>query len=258
MNTNNLLIDFIIEFDASSNLLDCFSVLERTVEKLGFSGVIYSLIPMGLSALAKDAPVFLASSNFSPAFLDHYLNDNFAADDFTIKRIMEGNLNTMNWWMEEHKGTLLTNEKNIIQVAKIDYHITNGLSIPMLSTPQHIAGASVISEENTPHFEMLLAERLLILQSIIKLFHHRVYSNLEYRKIFYLPLLNKLSDREKQVLKFTVSGQAYKAIDANFGISASSASNVRSDLFKKFEVKNATDLAYLAGLHSLIGMIQHE
>ncbi|MDO9142287.1 MAG: autoinducer binding domain-containing protein [Methylobacter sp.] len=255
MNPSSILIDFVVEFDSASNLHACFQVLERSVEKLGFLGLVYSLIPIGLNALANDSPVFLASSKFSLPFLNHYLAGNFAADDFTIKRLFKGDLTVNDWWAEERKGTLLAREKHVIEVAKTDYHITNGISIPLLSTPQHIAGASVISEENTSHFSMLLEERLLMLQTIIKLFHHRVYGDIEYRKAFYVPLISKLTEREKRVLHFTGSGQAYKAIGNNYGMTASSASNARSDLFKKLEVKNVSELAYITGLHNLLEMI---
>jgi DNA-binding CsgD family transcriptional regulator len=223
---------------------------------MGFTGVTYSLIPIGLSALISQGPVFLTSSNFSPAFLDHYLNANFAADDFTIKQILKRDLTPKDWWAEAQKGALISTERHVIQVAKTDYGISNGLSIPTLSTPQLIAGASVISDAATScHFAMLINERSHILQTIIKLFHHRVCSDFEYRKFFYLPLLSKLTEREKRVLTHTVTGQAYKTIDGTDGISASSASNVRSVLFKQFGVKNASELAYLTGLHNLIEMI---
>lgn len=252
MNINNFLIDFISRFESASNLSDCFTVLGESVEALGFTGLVYSLIPIGLNKLTNDNPVFLVSSNFSSSFLDHYLNENFAADDFTIKRILKGDLSTIDWWSEEQKGMLSTAEKRVIQVAKFDYNIRNGISIPTLSTPQCIAGASVISD--APR-NALDDARLQLLKAIIKLFHHRVHGKLEYRNTFYTPLLNQLSDREKRVLQFTLRGQAYKAIDANYKISASAASNVRSDLFKMFEVKNVSELAYIAGLHNLLEML---
>jgi len=254
MNQHNFLIDFIIEFESSSNINESFKVLEKYVEALGFTGVAYSLIPIGLNALISQGPVFLVSSNFSPAFLDHYLNANFAADDFTIKRILKGDLTPMDWWSEQRNKTLSPAENHVIQVAKTDYGISNGLSIPTLSTPQLIAGASVISDIHR-HFTMLIDERLHILRAIIKLFHQRVCSDSEYRKTFYLPLLTKLTEREKRVLKYTVTGKAYKTIDDADGISVSSASNARSDLFKRLGVKNASELAYITGLHNLIEMI---
>ncbi len=254
MNINNFLIDFVAGFESASNLSDCFTVLGESVEALGFTGLVYSLIPIGLNKLTNDNPVFLASPNFSSSFLDHYLNENFAADDFTIKRILKGDLSTIDWWSEEQKGTLSTAEKLVIQVAKFDYNIRNGISIPTLSTPQCIAGASVISDAPPPR-NALDDERLQLLKTIIKLFHDRVRGKLEYRNTFYTPLLNQLSDREKRVLQFTLRGQAYKAIDANYKISASAASNVRSDLFKMFEVRNVSELAYIAGLHNLLEML---
>lgn len=252
MNINKFLIDFIDGFESALNLSDCFTVLGKSVEALGFTGLVYSLIPIGLNKLTNDNPVFLASSNFSSSFLDHYLNENFAADDFTIKRILKGDLGTIDWWSEEQKGTLSTAEKRVIQVAKFDYNIRNGISIPTLSTPQCIAGASVISDAHRDAFD---DERLQLLKAIIKLFHDRVRGKLEYRNTFYTPLLNQLSDREKRVLQFTLRGQAYKAIDPTYQISASAASNVRSDLFKMFEVKNVSELAYIAGLHNLLEML---
>lgn len=252
MNINKFLIDFIDGFESASNLSDCFAVLGKSVEALGFTGLVYSLIPIGLNKLTSDNPVFLASPNFSSSFLDHYLNENFAADDFTIKRILKGDLSTIDWWSEEQKGGLNTAEKRVIQVAKFDYNIRNGISIPTLSTPQCIAGASVISDAHRYAFD---DERLQLLKAIIKLFHDRVRGKLEYRNTFYTPLLNQLSDREKRVLQFTLRGQAYKAIDADYKISASAASNVRSDLFKMFEVKNVSELAYIAGLHNLLEML---
>jgi len=255
MNTNKLLIDFITEFDAAANLSDGFAVLEKAVEKLGFSAIAYTLIPVGLNALESNNPTFLASANFSQDFLAHYAGANFAADDFTIKRILNGNLKPMNWWQEERRGLLLEPEKKVIETAKTDYSINNGLSIPMLSSPQHIAGASVISEENDAYFTMLLEERLALLRAIITLFHHRVYGNFDYRKAFYLPILDSLTEREKRVLQLLVTDQPYKAMDRNSGLSASAAANGRSDLFRKFAVKNASELAYLAGLHNLIEML---
>ncbi len=253
MNKNNLLIDFIIEFESSSSLNDCFKVLEKCVEGLGFTGLVYSLIP--LHHLANNDPVFLASSNFSANFLEQYAYENFATHDYTIKRIITGDLTPTDWWAEEEQGKLLTQEKHVIQVAKSDYHIFNGISIPTLSAAHQIAGASIISQDNNLSFATLLEERLLILRAIINLFHYRVCSNLEFTKNFYFPLLTKLTELEKKVLQFTVSGRSYKSIDANDGISANSASNVRSDLFKKFKVKNVNELAYIAGLHRLIEML---
>ncbi len=255
MNLNHLLTDFITQFNNTVSLADSFKVLEHTVELLGFAGLVYSSIPIGLSAMSNADVVFLKSTHFSAAFLEHYAEASFAANDFTIKRIQSGNLSTANWWSEEQKGLLLTEEKQVIEVARTDYQINNGISIPMLSTPHHIAGASVISDEQNPYFAKLLIERLPLLQTCITLFHHRVQGSTDYKKTFYLPVLNNLNAREKQILKFTLSGKAYKTLDSRYGISASAAANIRTELFKKFEVSNVNELAYLAGLHDLIAML---
>lgn len=255
MKLNHLLSDFITKLENAKNLSDCFKALEQSIELLGFSGVIYSSIPIGLNALSNDDLVFLRSAHFSAAFLDHYTEANFSADDFTIKRIQNSNLNIADWWAEEQKGLLLPEERHVIEVARTDYKITNGISIPMSSTPHHIAGASVISGESKAFFAKLLAENLPTLQTLITLFHHRVQGNTEFKKTFYLPVLSKLNTREKQILKFTLSGKAYKTLDNSYGLSASAAANIRTELFKKFGVSNVSELVYLAGLHNLTAML---
>lgn len=252
MNVNNLITDFVIALDSSLTTHECFNALVKSVESLGFTGLVYSSMPIGLKGLP---PVFLASSNFSATFLKHYLEANFLAEDFTIKRILDGNLNTFNWWTEEEKNQLTTEEKHVIEVAKFDYGITNGISVPTLSQPHHIAGASIIAENNNTLFNKLLSERLCTLKTIINLFHQRVYFDIECKKTFYLPLLETLNISEKQVLKFTTTGTPYKNIGDFYNISPSLASNIRSDLFKKLDVKNVSELSYLLGLHNLVEML---
>ncbi len=146
-------------------------------------------------------------------------------------------------------------EQHVIEVARYDYKITQGVTIATISKPHYIAGASIVSEDSSAEFAALLDERLHLLNTLVKLFHHRIHEDFGFRKAFYLPLLEQLNPRERQVLKFTITGLPLKVIEQYYPLSATAAANIRSELFKKFGVKNSSQLAYIAGLHDLISIL---
>lgn len=126
----DIILEFVADLDSARAFGDCFDALARAIEALGFSGVVYTSIPLGLEPLAGDAgPVFMRSEGFDPRFLAHYESEGFAADDFTIKRILDHDLRVMDWWREYHKGALLEAEKHVIEVARQDYGIYTTASL---------------------------------------------------------------------------------------------------------------------------------
>lgn len=255
MNEAILLADFIMELDAAEDTEGCFKALTKVVEALGFGGVVYTAIPTGTDSPLDIPPLFLRSAGFDPKFLAHYEEAGFAEHDFTIKRILNGDLKVMDWWQEEQMQRLAAPEKNVIATAREDYRIRNGLSIPTLSTAGQIAGASVISEEQGREFELLVHERLRLLGAAIRTFHNHIYANPRLQKPFLAHLLDRLSERDREMLRFTARGKPLKAYQDRHNTSPSAAANQRSRLFKKVGVRNASELMYIAGVLRLLELI---
>jgi len=252
--SDEIIGEFVFELNKANCIEDCFQLLVYQIENLGFLGITYSFIPKNIKIL-NNTPLFLCSKEFNSQFLEHYQAANFAQDDFTIKHILSGKMDILNWWQEEEKGILLPPQKKVIEVAKEEYHIRNGLSIPTLSNASYIAGASLISDNKNTLFNLLLKEKMKIANYLIQEFHKHIENQINYKKFFYLPLLEILTKQEKQVLFHAVSGQPLKTIQDEYDISSTRAGNIRTHLFKKLDVKNINQLTYLAGLHDLLEML---
>lgn len=250
-----LLADFVLGLESAGDVQACFDLLAKTGEALGFSGLAYTSIATGVSPLEARGPLFFRSEGFSEAFLSHYQEADFASQDFTIKRIMDDDLQTVDWWQEAAAGRLAADEQEVIDVARYDYGMAHGLSVPLLKNDHHMAGCSVVSEDNSEAFGRLLDERLSLLKTILRLFHDRMYANPEFQKQLYLPLLQQLNSTERTVLRFLASGLPLKSIEAAAGISPSYAGNVRTVLFRKLGVKNVSELAYIVGLHRILDLL---
>ncbi|MBN3561089.1 autoinducer binding domain-containing protein [Aliamphritea spongicola] len=250
-----LLADFVLGLESASDVQACFDLLAKTSETLGFSGLVYTSIATGVAPLEARGPLFFRSDGFSDAFLSHYQEADFASQDFTIKRIMDDDLQAVNWWREAGAGRLSADEQEVIDVARYDYGMTHGLSVPLLKNDHHMAGCSVVSDDNNETFSQLLDERLGLLKTILRLFHDRVYASPEFQAQLYLPLLQQLNSTERTVLRFLASGLPLKSIEAVAGISPSYAGNVRTVLFRKLGVKNVSELAYIVGLHRILDLL---
>jgi len=252
----NILLDFISALENASSIEECFDSFEKAVENLGFAGVVYTSIPVRLTPLLTDSgPIFLRSQGYNPDYLEHYQYEGFSSKDFTIKRILNSDLRVMDWWREERNGALSRSEIEVIQVAREDYGMTNGVSIPTLSANDQIAGASIISDEDDFSFQTLLEERLEALQSITHLFHNRIYSDKEFHGKFYAPLIDRLTTKEILVLRYIAKGLPMKSIDQYYDIRPSYANNVRSKIYRKLNVKNINQLNYVLGIYRILDII---
>lgn len=255
MNEKNLIADFVLELERAEDLEGCFAALTKAVTALGLGGVIYTSIPLGLQPLHEGGPIFLRSEEFDPRFLIHYQESGFAEDDFTIKRITAGDLAVMDWWSEERKGLLTPGERRVIETAREEYRLTNGISIPTMSCRHQIAGASIVSDERDERFALLLHDSLPILRPLVRLFHDRIYAHPTFQSRFYSRLCESLSERERDLLRFTAQGLPLKVYQDLYGVSPSVAGNQRSRLFDKLGVKNSAELMYFVGLLRLLEMM---
>lgn len=244
-----ILLDYIDALDIAENLDELFAALQKAAFQLGFDGISYTYIPaVIIGALGDIPPVFKVSESFNPKFIDHYAEALFGEDDFTIKRITAGDLTPMNWWAEARNKTITSDEKHVIEVARDDYQLQNGLSIPTYSQNGSIAGVSAISFDKDQHFSRLCGENTRLLQKIARLFSDRVIASPDYHANFYLPFLQKLSFTQKSVLRLLSQGVHLKQIAARLNISYKYASNVVDQLREKFGSVSRERLLYLAGL----------
>lgn len=245
-----LIVDYVSELCAAEGMDQCFEALERAVIRLGFDGIVYSSYLLRLNGEGGASPVILRSEGFDVAFLTHYAEAGFADQDFTIKRILQGDLSPMDWWHEDERGTLEQEEKAVIEVARHDYGLCNGISIPTLSDREEIAGASLVSRDRGPEFGKLLDERLEVLRNLVRLFHDRLHADPVCRKTMMLARLSDLSEKERKTLEFLTTGRPLKSIDGK-DVTPAYANKLLNDLSRRLGASNRQQLRYVLGLYRI-------
>jgi hypothetical protein len=245
-----LIVDYVSELCAADGVDRCFEALERAVIRLGFDGVVYSSYLLRLNGEGSASPVLLRSEGFDAAFLKHYVEAGLADRDFTIKRILQGDLKPMDWWQEEERGAVEREERAVIEVARHDYGLYNGVSIPTLSDKEEIAGASLVSRDQGPIFRKLLDERLGVLRNLVRLFHDRIHADPVCRKTMMLARLSDISEKERKILIFLTTGRPLKCIDGE-EVTPAYANKLLNELSQRLGANNRQQLRYLLGLYRI-------
>jgi hypothetical protein len=205
-------LDFIARLYSAPTLDHAFTIYDQLVQQLGFEGTLYAYIPrIYLEQKLDITPVFKVSETRNPQFMRHYQEAKFEQYDFTVSAILAGRTEPIDWWTEERKGILTPKERQVIITAREDYGIRHGISLSTMHTAYGIAGASVICSESDHSYEQLLQERLIKFKLYTELFHAHVMVNPHLNHYFVQPLLERLTDKEKQLLSYLVIGKPLKA-----------------------------------------------
>lgn len=238
----------------ASSLDQAFAVYEQQVQDLGFEGALYAYIPrLHLEAQLNAAPVFKVSASRNPAFMEHYQQAGLEKDDFTLRGIMQGRTDPIDWWGEERSGILTPAERNLIVMARDDYGIRNGVTVCTLNGEQGVAGASVISSEPDRLYDKLKQENFTAFTLCTGVFHAHVMDRIYLHQFFLEPMLGLLTDKEKKLLAFIVMGKPMKQVsDYLPNVTPKYAERLVEGIRKKFGGINKNRLIYYAGLLHLL------
>lgn len=253
-------LEFCETLYSATDIDTMFNALEKAVLAMGFDNLSYTFIPGALGrSLNQLSPIFRISKSYNAKFIQHYSEARFGKDDFTIKRITSGDLTPMVWWREAEERRLAKSELEVITVAREDYGIHQGISVPAFSDGYNIAGVSVTREEVDRGFDQLYEERGEYLRKMSLMFSDRVLCTTEARAIFLAPLLRTLSSTEKHVLSSLAKGSNLKAVCQELDLDYKYVANsVIKNLRKKFGDVTRDTLMYEAGLLNLADLIAGE
>lgn len=259
-NLQRIFLEYCDALYSSTDLETMFTALEKAVQAMGFDNISYTFVPGALGqSLSGLSPIFKLSKSYNTKFIQHYSAANFGRDDFTIKRITGGDLTPMSWWREAENKRLTKSELEVIAVARQEYGIHQGISVPTFSDGYNIAGVSVTREEIDWGFDRLCKERGDYLRKIALMFSDRVLCLSEARAVFTAPILQMLSTTEKQVLCELARGRNLKAISRELKLDYKYVANsVIKSLRKKFGNVTRDTLMYEAGILNLSRLIEDE
>ena len=250
MTINHFLLGrYIADLYAANTLEMRFKVYVKYVTELGFDGASYTFAPRAHWEVFAQMPfIFLYSESYPKDFLEHYTEKRLDRKDFTIRRVLTGEQNPMDWREYEQKQLISKDEASVIELAREDYGIVNAISIPTMTHEMGAAGASVISCEKDSQFGLLKQQKLDTLIHLTRLFHDLNFANFNLPDKFILPLFETLKPKEIVILQYLATGKPMKNIQDYTGISHSYATNVLAELRLRLGGINNDKLMYLFGL----------
>lgn len=255
-----LMGEYIWEMYAVDSLTERFAVYEKYITKLGFSSALYTFVPFIQIGGSTLKPLSLKTNDFSDSFLSHYVNEDLAKDDFTIRRMKEGNMNIMDWREHEVSNILLAPENQLIETAREEFGINNALSIPLMFQSLGASGLSIISEDSDKSFEQLKKEKIQVLHYFTRVFHDLNLLNIQKIPLERIKFLNNLSEKEIGILRHLAKGNKFSKIEyhidvASYKVASNILDNLRGKFREEFNERITRDqLMYLIGLLDILSL----
>ena len=254
-------LDFVAGLYAAESFENAFKLFEEHVQVLGFEGVLYTYIPrIMLDSNLPVTPVFAVSNDYCPAYLDHYTEARFDQLDPMIRAVSDGVMTPIDWWGDICADYISRDpaSRSVLATAE-HYGIRNGVTLPLMSGARGIAGASFISYEQQG-FDVLLEERVRQLKLSARIFHSMVVSDSGHAGHFAKPLLQSLSETEKQFVFGLARGQTVKELSVDLRRSTKYLEQVMISVRKKLSdnsgqgnrIINRNQLLYYAGLLNIL------
>lgn len=224
--------DFVEKIYTEQSLEKRFDIYAKYIEQLGFDAALYTYFPSSQLDSTKFPipPIRLQTRDFPVDFLEHYEAEH------------------LDWNEYRQKHKLNIEKTKIIAVAKEDYGIKNGISIPIMNRTIGAAGISIISSETDIVFKKLKNEKFETLITCTQLFHDINYSNGMLQQEFVLYFLKILSTTEIEILRYLASGKHLKNIQDAKITSYKYAANTLCTIRKKFGKITRDKLMYIVGL----------
>lgn len=228
-----------------------FKAYERCIQKLGFDAATYTFLSYPQLTTGKGSAlpaVFLRTDEFPEQFIHSYVDERFERDDFTLPRILAGDMEIMDWQEFERNRGLASNQQALIRVAREDFKIRNALSIPTMSNDIGAVGASIISSKNNAEFQRLKEQNLATLVRCTQAFHQRYFKLTNIPHEFVAPFLESLNEKEIAILRHLADGKPLKQIEYSVDVASPKvASNMLDKIRSRFGGVTRDKLMFLVG-----------
>lgn len=246
-----LLGEFVDVLFSAASIQERFTLYVNFIGTLGFEErVVYTYVPLlGMEREGKlfpAMPEFMNTSNYPVDFLQHYVTDDLALYDISVKKIKNHDFSLTNYVEYAETIGLKPDEKHFERLATQLYGCVNALSIPAAGV-SGISTINIINREHPELFKHLMRERSELLLQMTHIFHSLVLADPQTCTRFTSPFLPSLNDTEITVLRYAASGKPFKNIQDHTRIPYRYASNVLDKLRDKLGGINRDRLLYLAG-----------
>nr|CAA6830603.1 MAG: Autoinducer-binding domain protein [uncultured Thiotrichaceae bacterium] len=244
------LTQFLNDLHATKSFETALSLYQKYVLALGYDGVLYGFAPKLFATDSLfNSPVYRACGLYSDEFLQYYDEKNLVQHDFTVKSIVSGCMEEVDWGNEEFRQQLSCQERNVLEVSR-RYGLKNGISLPLMNNCNGYAGISVCSGQERPEFEALNQKALPLLRQYSQIFNGHIWAHYRNQlgRLSSEVVLSKLSPTELELLRHLPSGDMLKVIYNKMEKTPSYGDNILGRLRDKMGGVSTNRLIYYASL----------
>jgi hypothetical protein len=180
--------------------------LAESFAELGFNRVTYASVdPSDLTGPADTGlpPNLVYLTNLDAGWIAHYLEQGYALIDPIVRTCTSARLPVV-WNELFHANSLNSAESSFMADAR-DHGIKQGLTIPIHGPAGEFALISLSSDLARSEFDRSVRETKFAAQTLAYYFHDAVQA--EFRDTAAVPPPVPLTDREVEILKWTVAGK---------------------------------------------------
>lgn len=249
---------------SADDLHAAFVGFENQIQRLGFCGALYAYIPnVILQSDDRRKPVYQLSDSYVPNYISHYDEARYDKVDPVINAIADGVTAPFDWSGNICERYIIRNRKSreVIEESH-SYGVQRGITVPLKSDQQGIAGASFIMTESS-RFENP-EQRIHELSVVTSMYHNLVTANVGFVGKFIRPIFGNLNDLEIRFVAGLASGKSLKEM----AIELHRSKKYLEQVLMRVRVKvsgededgkariNRDQLLYYAGLTNIIGQAE--
>ncbi len=241
--TNDIVADFVCKIGSAKNFHECFKVLTKKLEELGFDGVLYTFIPL---TIKNQKPIMLVSENYGNNYLQYYLDNDFSKYDMVINHSIERRITYFNWFDYINNNDVCNENIRVLEEAK-KFGLQNGISFILFSSPHVLAGASLVCKKSDDYFKEVCEVNKETAQILCEFFHNSITAKRYHTEVFIEPIISNLNYTKLSLLQGLSQGNNIKTISSQLNISEKYAQNLLGKIRVDLGCSSRDELMFLVG-----------
>ncbi|WP_046004201.1 autoinducer binding domain-containing protein [Pseudoalteromonas rubra] len=217
------------------------------IQEIGFDSGVYGFLPSPEFLKAHNQePVFVATPQAPSDYLQAYHAQQIANDDFILAALQRGELSPINWWRDKDKYQLSPAQFKALNDTRTRFGIENGYTVPVMSDHRGVACTTLYSSKPEAAFNAMIDEHAEQIELFSQTLHSRIFSNPDLVAQLYTSYI-RISDKERTVLRYLISGKPLKCIEDHTGVPYKYATKVLDTFRKKHGNVPKDELLYSLG-----------
>ncbi len=235
----------------SMNSMEAFkNALDSSCDALGYSNYVYFSMNAETNVLSKLKDTLsdmIHVTNVDYAWTEHYVRENHAVNDPVVTDAFKARMPIV--WKEDYRFDTLTAEEALMMSDAHDFGFERGVAVPIHGPAGELGMLCVYSDMPDHKFASHINETKHDLHILAHYSHSAAQSKLRSPDV---PKPIPLTDREVEILRWTVEGKTAWEIGSILTISERTVNFHLQNAMVKFGVHNKTHAAAKAMSHGLL------